>query len=102
MASPGGGPRNLHFRVHFIKRDDAAFQIVISDEKIFLADIGCLSILKGDFLINVNNRDVRALPKATIENYISREKKQDDEIWIDVLRNYDNKYKNPTENVSTL
>ena len=50
----------------------------------------------------MNNRDVRALPKATIENYISREKKQDDEIWIDVLRNYDNKYKNPTENVSTL
>ena len=100
MASPGGGPvRNLHFRVHFIKRNDSSFKIEISEDKIFLADVGCLSILKGDFLTNVNNRDVRTLPKATIENYINQ-KKEGDEIWLDLLRNYDMKYRDSTEEVS--
>ena len=91
--------RNQRIRILFLGRRDYGFQIRIDQTARFPTPLGVWGLETNDYLVEVDQNDTRRLTHTEIMNRINN-RREFSEASIDILRNYEQKYRDPNVAVS--
>ena len=101
MAGRNLRDRNQRERILFLGRRDYGFRIQIDRTNRFPSPLGVWGLDTGNWLVCVDTNDVRQISNNEIMDRINNRREMS-EASIDVLKNYDLKYRNPNEQVSKI